>query len=243
MSQRFGLWTARLLTKLVLIASILGILTGIAVVSPEEAFAADDVSIFDVRKSLPLDPSDPVFYDFYVNAGPESGLKKGMYVSVVRKLPIHDPIGNKAQGTLSVEVAKLQIIHVERDISVARLASEFGSEDRPVLEFEAVMIGDVLDLSSVSMTAPKESEKRRKRSPSAADSSATASMETAAVTPAPEGAPAPAVPAPLPQSAEKPVTIPVPPLSPAAPTAPTAEIPSRPAPLPGMVRGDDDLHT
>ncbi len=241
MSQRFGLWKARLLTKLVMIGSILAILTGIAIVSPDEAFAADDVSIFDVRKSLPLDPSEPVFHDFYVNAGPEAGLKKGMYVSVVRKLPIHDPIGNKAQGTLSVEVAKLQIIHVERDISVARLASEFGSEDRPVLEFEAVMIGDVLDLSSVSMTAPKETEKRRKRSPSAAaDSSVPAPTETAAVT---EGSPVPAMPAPLPQNAEKPVTIPVPPLSPAAPTAPTAEIPSRPAPLPGMVRGDDDLHT
>ena len=119
------------------------------------ALAADNVAIFDVRKTLPLDPSEPVFHDYYLNAGPEAGLKKGMFVSVVRRTPIHDPVQNKAQGTLSVEVAKLQIIHTERNISVGRMVTSFGSADRPVMDFEGIMIGDILDLTTISMDAPK----------------------------------------------------------------------------------------
>lgn len=125
------------------------------------AFAGDTVTIFDVRKSLPLDPSEPVYHDFYINAGPEAGLKKGMYVSVVRKNPVHDPVQNKAQATLSVEVARVQLIHVDRNISVGRLVEEFDAEDRPLLEFEGIMIGDTLDLSTVSMEPPKERRHRK----------------------------------------------------------------------------------
>jgi hypothetical protein len=124
--------------------------------SATSAFAADgNVSIFDVRKTLQMDPSEPVYHDYYLNAGPEAGLKRGMFVSVVRRTPIHNPIENKSAGTLSVEVAKLQIISVESGISVGRLVTSFGSADRPVVDFEGIMIGDVLDLTTVSMEAPK----------------------------------------------------------------------------------------
>lgn len=230
-----------------LLSQALTALAALFIAAPS-ASANDVVSVFDVRKSLPLDPSEPVFHDFYLNAGPEAGLKKGMYVSVVRKTPVHDPLGNKAQGTLSVEVAKVQIIHVERNISVARLAVDFGSEDRPVLEFEAIMIGDELDLSTVSMDAPKERKKERKRWSASAD--------------APVPAPAPEASTQLPAAASVPVggAVPVQ-IAPVAPNVPAKEVenpatgaaapappsavenPSRPAPVPGMVRGDDNVHT
>lgn len=122
--------------------------------------------IFDVRRSLPLEPDEPVYHDFYINTGPESGLKKGMFVTVVRQLPVHDPILNKQQATLSVTVGKLQVLQVERGITVARLNSELPDEERPVLEFEAVMIGDKIDLASATTVAPKAPKKKVRASAS-----------------------------------------------------------------------------
>jgi hypothetical protein len=111
--------------------------------------------IFDVRRSLPLEPNEPVYKDFYINAGPEAGFKKGVYISVVRPIPVHDPIQNKQQGTLNIPVGHLQVIHVERGITVARLQDELADDERPTLEFEGVMVGDKIDLASMTTTAPK----------------------------------------------------------------------------------------
>lgn len=118
--------------------------------------------IFDVRRSLPLEPNEPVYKDFYINAGPEAGFKKGVYISVVRPLPIHDPIQNKQQGTLNVPVGHLLVIHVDRGITVARLQDELGDEERPTLEFEGVMVGDKIDLASMTTTAPKRAAPAKK---------------------------------------------------------------------------------
>jgi hypothetical protein len=115
------------------------------------AFGADGLAIFDVRKTLPLDSNEPVYHDYYINGGPESGLNRGLYVSVIRIIPVHDPVQNKAQADMRVEVARLKIIHSEKNISVGRLAKGFGAEDRPTLDFPVIMIGDRIDVSKASM--------------------------------------------------------------------------------------------
>jgi hypothetical protein len=115
--------------------------------------------IFDVRRSLPLEPDEPVYHDFYINAGPEAGFKKGMYITVVRLVPVHDPVQNKQQAELAVNVARLQVIHVAHALTVARLHSEFTDEERPTLEYESVMIGDRIDTGSLTMDAPGAKKK------------------------------------------------------------------------------------
>lgn len=144
-------------------------------------------SIFDVRRSLPLEPEEPVYHDFYINAGPEAGFRKGQYVTVVRLVPVHDPVLNKQQATLTVTVAKLQVIQTERNITVARLQSEFSDDERPTLEYEAVMIGDRIDPSTMTMEAPP-----KKKAKKTAFVKEEASVQVALVTiPAPAAAPAP----------------------------------------------------
>lgn len=132
----------------------------------ERAYAqnASGPVIFDVRRSLPLEPDEEVTKDFYINAGPESGLKKGVYVSVVRALPIHNPIQNKQQAELNVPVGKLKVIDVQRGITVARLASEMTDDERPTLEFEGIMVGDHIDLGTLTTEAPKKTKAKTKKS-------------------------------------------------------------------------------
>jgi hypothetical protein len=123
---------------------------------------ADAPVIFDVRRSLPMEPDEPTYHDFYISAGVEAGIKKGQFLPVARQMPVHDPIANKQQAIITILVGKLQVIHVERNIAVARLVNELRDDERPTLEFEAVMIGDRVDVKRATMEAPKENEGRRR---------------------------------------------------------------------------------
>lgn len=150
---------ALLTTRDVWGAIVTGAVMTFAVCVPAGASADNTaVTVFDVRKSLPLNENEPVYHDYYINAGPEAGLKKGIYAMVVRRTPIHDPVQNKAQATLSVDVARVKIIHVERRMSVARIVSDTPTAERPILDYEGVMIGDELDLTTVTTEPPKDSK-------------------------------------------------------------------------------------
>jgi hypothetical protein len=172
-------------------------------VEQANAQAAKGPQIFDVRRSLPLESDEDVVKDFYINVGPESGLKKGVYVSVVRELPIHNPIQNKQQAELLVPVGKLKVIDVQRGITVARLESELSDDERPTLEFEGVMVGDYIDLGTISTDVPKKPKPKLKKSiaqvpsetPSAPDGEAGAGSAEAMA--ARSAAPAPASVAPI----------------------------------------------
>ena len=163
--------------------------------------------IFDVRRSLPMEPDEPVYHDFYISAGVEVGIKKGQFLPVARQMPVHDPIQNKQQALLTIAVGKLQVIHVERNMAVARLVSELSDDERPTLEYEAVMIGDRVDLRGATMEAPKDAttqKTRRKRK--------AAQLDDVPASPiAPHVPVAPAVVAPAAPAAPEKVSMSVPP--------------------------------
>jgi hypothetical protein len=119
-------------------------------------------TIFDVRRNLPMEPGEPVYRDFYINCGPESGLKKGQLVTAFRQIPIHNPVINQQQAVLNVTVGLLRIIQVERGITVARMVSELTDEQRATLEFEGLMIGDRIDLASASSEDPSQKQQRKR---------------------------------------------------------------------------------
>ena len=113
---------------------------------PLAAFA--DLTIFEVRKNLPMSDHDPVYRDFIINGGSESGLTVGMLITVQRRTPLYDSYQNRSAGDLQLKVARVKIIHVQKGLAVARLPSEFTREGTPLLEDNFIMVGDQLDLSS-----------------------------------------------------------------------------------------------
>jgi hypothetical protein len=165
---------------------------------------AEDASIFDMRKSLPLEPDEAATREFYVNAGPEAGLRAGMFVRVSRALPVYDPIANKGQATMTVAVGTVKIIHSERGISVARPIAELTDEDRPTLEYEGIMIGDSLDLGSATMEEPKPVKKKTARRTAAASEAAVAIERVRAVVEAAPSLAPPSAQGPLPASSQAP---------------------------------------
>lgn len=115
---------------------------------------ADEAVIIEVRKNTNLSKKEKVFRNFFVNGGENFGLKPGMHVDVLRRLPVHDPIKNASVGDLHVKVGTVEILHSESRLSVARLVSYDSMEQRPLLDFEAVMVGDRLDLASLRAAPP-----------------------------------------------------------------------------------------
>jgi hypothetical protein len=123
------------------------------------AALAEEITIFDMRKSLAMADDEPTFRDFYLSKGGGSGLRPGMIVTVKRRLPLYDSFHNRSAGDMTVSVGRVKIIHVERDVSVARQHSQFAREDMPLLEDNFIMVGDEVDLSSAT-TESKSKEKK-----------------------------------------------------------------------------------
>jgi hypothetical protein len=101
-----------------------------------------DLSIFSVQKSLPLDPKEPVYHDYYIDGGSDEGLQIGQLVTVVRRIPMHDVTRNKPLGDMHLPVAKLKIIYAQRGSSVARVVSLYSDQKRPIVDYNSVMVGD-----------------------------------------------------------------------------------------------------
>lgn len=135
--------------------SILMLMSACILCSYHLSSQAEELTIFDVRKTLPMHDEEKVFRDFYVNGGTEQGLRPGMVVTVTRRVTLYDSYQNKSPGDLMVDVARVKIIHVQKGLSVARMHSDFSRSKIPLLEDDFVMVGDKLDLHTAMMDKKK----------------------------------------------------------------------------------------
>lgn len=123
-----------------------------------EVFGAD-LNVVEVRRNIPLSDEAPVYKDFYINAGIESGLKKNMVVTVVRKMSIRDATGTQTYGDIDIPVGQLKLIAVHNRVAVARQYQLISRDDEPMLEQIGIMIGDRLELDGSFIDNKKSSAK------------------------------------------------------------------------------------
>lgn len=128
---------------------------------------ANDISVVDVRRNITLSEDDPVYKDFYINAGPGSGLKKNLVVTAVRKLNIRDASGANAVGEIMVPVGQLRIIAVYDRVAVAREYTLLSRDELPMLEQIGIMNGDRIDLQGafIDNSKPKVRKKVAAQAP------------------------------------------------------------------------------
>lgn len=113
-----------------------------------ETFAeAEELSVVEVRRNIPLADNDPVYKDFYINSGKNDGLKVGSVVTATRKLSIKDATGTQIFGEATVPVGQLKIIFVADRIAIAREYKQLSRETLPMIEQTGIMIGDKIDKS------------------------------------------------------------------------------------------------
>lgn len=119
---------------------------------------AQEISVVDVRRNITLSETDTIYKDFYLNAGPSSGLKKNLVVTVVRKLNIRDASGANAVGEIVVPVGQLKVIAIYDKVAVAREFALLSRDELPMLEQTGIMNGDRIDLkgSFIDTSKPKK---------------------------------------------------------------------------------------
>jgi hypothetical protein len=145
------------------------------------AFAhADEFSVIDVRRNITLADSDPVYKDFYINAGEGSGLKKNLVVTAVRKITIRDASGAQAYGEILVPVGQLKVIAVFNKLAVAREFTLLSRDELPMLEQTGIMSGDRIDLQGAFIDTSKPKHKTAQAIPPALTSTLVVAAMTSA---------------------------------------------------------------
>lgn len=174
---------------------------------------AEDMSVINVRRNIQLSESDPVYKDFYIDGGEDSGLKKNMVVQATRKINIRDASGAHAFGEIKVPVGQLKIIAVYPKLAVAREFKLLSRDDLPMLEQVGIMTGDQIETKGSFID-------RKPNAVPAVVAPAPAGPMPASATAPPSTAPAPVTQAPVdPPAAPAPPLVTQPIVTPAPPSA------------------------
>jgi hypothetical protein len=111
--------------------------------------AGEEAVVIEVRKKIKLHDMERTYADYFIRGGTKLGLSKGVLVSVVRRVPVHDPFENASVGDFRVKVADIEIIAADSKKAIGRLVEIDRRAARPMLAYDAIMIGDRLDLTTM----------------------------------------------------------------------------------------------
>lgn len=118
------------------------------IVNPVNAVEPEAV-VIEVRKKVKLHKTEKVYPDYFINGGTKLGLQSGAVVSVVRRVPVHDPFLNSSIGDFRIKVADVEIIHSDGEKAIARLVNIDRRAERPMVKYDSIMVGDRLDLATI----------------------------------------------------------------------------------------------
>src|SRR4051794_23426324 len=82
---------------------------------------ATEFFVTSVTRDFPMKAGEALYKDFYINAGSNNGLRKGAALDALRKMPVFDNINSKLLGDTNIRIARLKIIHVDKNFAIARL--------------------------------------------------------------------------------------------------------------------------
>ena len=112
---------------------------------------AKNVFVFAVHRPLAMKNGEHPPKDIYINAGASDGLKSGETISIDRRQALQDMYKGSALSDLVMKVGEIRLIHVQPDISVGRVISLVKYDTAPAVDFDAIMVGDQVDMGSAHM--------------------------------------------------------------------------------------------
>ena len=78
--------------------------------------------------------------------GKNQGIRKDSVLDVFRIVSVLDPYGGKKRFNHKIKVGELKILHSEETTSIGVLNKMEELEETPVLEVNALMIGDLVNV-------------------------------------------------------------------------------------------------
>tara|TARA_R110000868_G_scaffold55424_10_gene172391 strand:- start:322 stop:729 length:408 start_codon:yes stop_codon:yes gene_type:complete len=108
---------------------------------------AKDYIIYSIGHDLPMGQVDQkIRKNFYVNMGANQGLESGSVLTIYRQLSQLDPYATKKRYNYKIKIGELKVIHAEEDAAIGTLHSFNNSEEAPLIDVEAPMIGDQISV-------------------------------------------------------------------------------------------------
>ncbi len=116
-----------------------------AAIADPKSGLADEHFVYSVFRPLDLgEAGEETPKDFYVNMGTTNGLRPGAVLEVLRKVATYDLGSQKLYKDVILPVAKIKVIHVESNASIARLEKLAPVGLTPGLTHRAIMVGDLV---------------------------------------------------------------------------------------------------
>lgn len=84
--------------------------------------------------------------DYFLTLGENQGVFKDTLVDVYRIISKNDPYQNNRTYTYKIVIGTLRIIHSQKSTAIARMHRLYSTEDTPIQEVPAVMIGDYISV-------------------------------------------------------------------------------------------------
>lgn len=101
--------------------------------------------VYSIEHKLPLGnlgTSEEPQKNFYLNIGSLQGLEEGSLVEVRRKVSKNNKFTNNKEHIFHVKVGMLKIIQVSENSSIAITDEDETSNQKPILNYSTVMLGD-----------------------------------------------------------------------------------------------------
>lgn len=113
---------------------------------PQFAYCGEFV-VFSVKTDFPMNDSQKMYRDVYVNMGTNQGIKAGSTLDAYRVMTTVDEINQKIGRNFSFKYAKLKVIQAENDMAVARVVEFLSPEHTPTGTYTNVMVGDQVEVA------------------------------------------------------------------------------------------------
>lgn len=123
----------------------------------KNAFCGDaEYKVINVNNVVRLDnKKEKEYRDFYINYGSSGGAVIGQTLNVYRRSKKRSNVSGIADREVTTPIGIMKIIWVDQESATARLIKLDDRAKTPIVEYEGVMIGDIVSISKESI---KDSE-------------------------------------------------------------------------------------
>ena len=114
--------------------------------SADTAFCSQPVfKVINVNNVVRLDNKKETEHrDYYTSFGTANGARIGGYLEVHRRIKERSEVASISDKDVSISIGMMKIISVEEDSCVARLIMTGARAKNPIVEYDTVMIGDIV---------------------------------------------------------------------------------------------------
>ena len=107
--------------------------------------SAREYFIFSVMHDLPMSNDiKSIKKNYYINLGKKQGVKNGTVLNVYRTVEQNDPYETSKRYDYNIKIGELEVVHNDKDSSIAISKSLVSGEDKPFFEIPNFMVGDAV---------------------------------------------------------------------------------------------------